>query len=154
MNYPFIAKQQGAEGTVVSPSPSRGEVEVLRSKSNGDGDIASHIEQVLDQLRQNQIMVPQPAEVRSYLLHYADIIDLLPSVGKKAREYLGTQTQLSLELYRDPEIEDEYLTLHIRQKHYAPNILEVIENVSSEFDVELAEKSGWLLITTDFDSPR
>jgi hypothetical protein len=92
--------------------------------------------------------------VRDYLLRYADMIDLVLSVCTSAREKFSAPTQLSLELYRDPEIEDEYLTLYVRQKNYEANILDTIENISAPFDAELSTKSGWLLATTDFSPPR
>ncbi len=119
-----------------------------------DTDLNSQIEQFFDQLQQHQIVVPQPMEVRDYLDRYTDMIDLVLSVCKKARERFVVPTQLSLELYCDPEIDDEYLALYVRQENYEADILDKIESISAPFDAKLAAKSGWLLVTTDFSPPR
>lgn len=70
------------------------------------------IVEVLNQLHQDWIKIPKPAEVRAYLLRYPDLTDLLPFICKIARERVGIRPELSLEVYHDPEIEDEYLTLY------------------------------------------
>ena len=59
-------------------------------------------------------------------------------------------TQLSLEVYHDPEIEDEYLTLYVRQADYDEHVLSTIEDIRAGYEGELAGRSGWLLVTTDF----
>jgi hypothetical protein len=117
-------------------------------------DVTSEIEAALSWLGSEGIVIPQPAAVRDYLLRYPDMADLLPLVCKVARERLGKDTQLSLELYRDPEIDDEYLTLYVRQENYDEHILEMLESVSAEYEEKLTESSGWLLVTTDFRPPR
>ncbi|MDZ7364199.1 MAG: hypothetical protein ONB46_26330 [candidate division KSB1 bacterium] len=154
MHRPLIAKQQEAQGAMASPGISQ-EIPVnlpVTSPDSGNGTF--QIELLLDQLRRNQIVVPEPAEVRDYLFRYADMIDLVLSVCKSAREKFAAPTQLSLEWYRDPEIDDEYLTLYVSQKNYEANILDAIENISAPFDPELSTKSGWLLVTTVFCPPR
>ena len=126
----------------------------LSSPPHVDQNKSVHIEQIFDRLLQNQIVIPQPAEVRDYLHRFQDLIDLLPRIGARTRERLGTAPQLSLEVYRDPEIEDAYLTLLVRQENYVLDLLDTLDNISAEFDAELAKKSGWILVTTDFDLPR
>ena len=82
------------------------------------------------------------------------MVDPLTLIGKVAANRFGGSAQLSLELYQDPEVEDSYLTLYVRQEPYDADILDQIEDVSRLFDAELATLSGWLLITTDFGAPR
>jgi hypothetical protein len=117
-------------------------------------DVTSQIDTALSQLLSKGIMIPQPAEVRDYLLRYPDIIDLLMPVCKMAQERFELHTQLSLEVYHDPEIEDEYLTLYVRQENYDRQILDKIESVCAEYEKVIAGRSGWLLVTTDFQPPR
>ncbi len=105
-------------------------------------------------LLSKRIMIPQPTEVHDYLLRYPDMVDLLSSVCRTALGRFGTHTQLSLEVYSDLEIEDEYLTLYVRQRRYDEHILDVIEDICAEYEEQLAGRSGWLLVTTDFCSPR
>jgi len=119
-----------------------------------DADVVLQIERVLNWLQQNQIVVPQPDEIRDYLLNYPDIIDVISLFCKKVRECFAISAQLSLELYRDPEIEYVYLTLYIRQQNFDADILDKIDKISAELDKVIAGKSGWLIITTDLCPPR
>jgi len=119
-----------------------------------DTDLDIKIAQTLKLAQKDQIVVPRPDEVRHYLQNYPDIIDLIPSLCKKARQEFVLPTQLALELYRDPEIEYEYLTLYVRQQSYETDILDKIDAISVEFDRALAGKAGWLIMATDLDSPQ
>ena len=120
----------------------------------GSSGVTSQIEEVLNQFQQDWIIIPIPAEVRDYLLRYPDLTNLLPYVSKMVRERVGLYTQLSLEVYHDPEIEDEYLTLYIRQEHYDENILNIIEDIRTQYEEKLIGRSGWFLLTTDFRPPK
>jgi len=124
-----------------------------RSSGEASASVTAEIESAINVLILKRISIPRPAEVRDYLLRYPDMIDLLPYVCGIASERLGPDTQLSLEAYRGPEIRDEYLTLYVRQRDYDQSILDSIEEVSAECEGELAGRSGWILITTDFRAP-
>ena len=124
-----------------------------RSASQEVG-LTSIVETALDELLGQDISVLDPAAVRRYLLRHLDMVDPMALIGKVAANRFGGSAQLSLELYQDPEVEDSYLTLYVRQEPYDADILDQIEDVSRLFDAELATLSGWLLITTDFGAPR
>lgn len=124
---------------------------VLHPQRSADG--TSLIETVFNRLSSKQVTIPQPAEVSAYLLRYPDMMDILSSVCKTVSERFERQTQLSLEMYHDPEIEDEYLTLYVRQNYYDKHILDIIEDISAEYEKKLTGKSGWLIVTTDFRPP-
>lgn len=124
-----------------------------RSYSEGSVEITSQIEKALKWLLQKRIVVPQAGAVRDYLLRHFDMTDLLPSVCRIALRRFGIGARLSLELYRDPEIRDEYLTLYVRQERYDEHIMDIIEDVCAEYRDELTRRSSWLLVTTDFRPP-
>lgn len=117
-------------------------------------DVTSEIEAALSWLGSEGIVIPQPATVRDYLLRYPDITDLLLSVCEATRRRFDAQTQLSLEVYRDPEIEDEYVTLYVRQQKYDESVMRQIKEIRKEYEEMLVGKSGWFLLTTDFRPPR
>jgi len=117
-------------------------------------DISLLIEETFEYLASVQIVVPNPEEVRDYLGRYPDIIELVMFACEETRSHFILPTQLSLELYRDPEIGDEYLTLYVRQKEYDESIMDVIEEIWSTYDDELSTKQGDFFVTTDFDFPR
>ena len=108
---------------------------------------------LLKWLDQNRIKIPEPGKVRSYLANFPDMTNTIPSICKMVKDTVDKETQLSLEVYQDPEIEDEYLTLYIRKNHYDEGILDLIEKISENFQKELSKKLGWLVVTTDFRPP-
>ena len=124
------------------------------SYSERSADIPLEVEMALIFVSLAGITVPEPAPVREYLREHPDMLVLLRAICAAVRESFEPGTEFSLEVYSDPEIDDKYLTLYVRQQHYGPDILDRIERVSSDYDAELSEKTGWLLITTDFQPPR
>ena len=122
-------------------------------KALGSADIAIAAEAILDSLQPLQIMIPEPVTAHDYLVHHSDMADILLSVCELTRERFGDDTQLSLEVYRDPEIDDKYMTLCIRQKQYDEHILDRIKDIWAEYEDKLVGRSGCILVTTDFDPP-
>ncbi len=108
------------------------------------------IEEALQALIRQGISLSKPANIRSYLLKYPNMVDVLGLVAKVALDRFDRGSKLSLELYEDPEAEDAYLTLYVRQADYAVNLLDQIEEISRLVDASLENQVGWLLITTDF----
>jgi hypothetical protein len=104
-------------------------------------------------LLQIGIKIPKPYEVQTYLFKFPDLNPILKDVCKAAIEEFAQDSILSLELYVDPETNDEYLTLFVRQKQYSEDIMDRIEKVQDRIRHYLADKNGSLLITTDFQHP-
>jgi len=75
-------------------------------------------------------------------------------ICSKLIKTFSEDAKLFLEIYRDPEIHDEYLTLYIRKNEYEEMILDRIDETMSEFEPALGSASGWLLVTTDFLLPK
>ncbi len=62
-------------------------------------------------------------------IHLREVVQV---VCRTAAECFGEQVQLSLEVYRDPEIRDEYLTLYVRQENYDDEqLFNTIDEVSA-----------------------
>ncbi len=112
------------------------------------------IEKALNELHHYQVEIPEPVKVRDYLSRYPDLANLLPFVCRVALERLGVETELSLEVYHDPEIEDVHLALYIRQKTYDENLLDIIKEIRKQYSSYLTRVSGWLHLTTDFCPPK
>lgn len=123
-------------------------------QAQGSIGVTSNPKDVLQALLQQGVIIPRPLEVQEYLDRYPELCDILPAASKNVREHFGGRAQLSLELYRDPEIEDRYLTLYVQQEHYDSDILDKLNGISASFDVQLSLTPGWFLITTDFQPPR
>lgn len=119
-----------------------------------DTSVTSKTEELLKELEEVSVKVPNSLSVRKYLHRYDDMLDLVLGVCHLTRGCFPPSTELSLEVYHDPEIEDEYLTLYVRQKDYERDILEKIKAILSGYGERLADKSGWFLVTTDFQPPK
>lgn len=100
------------------------------------------------------VRVPKPIDLSQYLSRHPGIEIVAVSVCQKAATRLQWRGQLSLEVYHDPEVEDEYLILYLRQHKYDPHILDIIESLNRETETEKIRTSGWLLVTTDFQPPQ
>ena len=98
------------------------------------------------------ITLANEPEIAVYLTDHPDLADVVPSVGARVREEFGKDAQLTLRLYRDPEIDDRYLSLNVRLLGYDDRTMERIDRVSEPFDEQLCDVSGYLLVTTDFRS--
>jgi hypothetical protein len=110
---------------------------------------------ILADLGSNGVLIPAPLEVLQYLSLYPDLTAQLPSYWRVAARAGGDAAQLSLELYRDPEIDDEHLVIYIRQELYQDNL---IDRIDEAYNALLTEAnygtSGWIHVTTDFRPPR
>ncbi|MEW6212217.1 MAG: hypothetical protein AB1631_28065 [Acidobacteriota bacterium] len=111
-------------------------------------------EELLIPLESEDILIPEPKEIKRYLSDHADIGGLLPPICETARKKFGGNPQLSLEIYRDPEFDEEPLLLLVRQSPYDDGILETIDSISDEYANELDQASGLFRVTTDFRLPR
>lgn len=116
---------------------AREELSTQLAKLNGAGVVSRHWQ-----------------EVREYLERYPDLAAMLPTICDRARQEFQPPNELALQMYRDPEIKDEYLTLYIRQVQYEPSIIARIERLSDLFSDRFEREAGYLLLTTDFRSPR
>ncbi|HEV2949278.1 MAG TPA: hypothetical protein VGX70_18025 [Gemmataceae bacterium] len=88
--------------------------------------------------------------VRRYTKAHASVIPLLPDVCQRVRGEFGSQTELALDEYRDPEIDDRYLTLCLRLPNYELDTMDRIERVNQSFENRIKPNTGYLLVTTDF----
>ncbi len=108
----------------------------------------------LKQLAESNVLLPNRPEVLGYARRHADLAALLPGIAAPVREFFGPDVELSLELYKDPEINDRYLTLYLRQQIFDPDLIDRIDEFRPRFYDELNQVSGHLLITTDYRKPR
>ena len=114
------------------------------------------IQWVLDCLAEAKVLIPNIKEVRDYLFRHKDIVDLTRRACRRTKEVFESEpgAQLVLELERDPEFNCEHLNILVRLQTYDESIWERIEKVSVEFEYEMAGKSSWILITTDYRRPQ
>lgn len=118
-----------------------------------DLDLTSRIEAVLSYLQSNQIVVPDPVQVLGYLSSYLELAGNLPFICMLAKKEFQDNSQLSLEVYTDPEIEDTHLCLYVRQEDHEKGLMKKIMKVSRDSNELINNISGWIHITSDGRSP-
>ena len=107
---------------------------------------------VVEVIEENDVLLRNARGVEEYLLEFPGIMDVLPRAIQAVRKHLP-EAQMILDVYRDPEIEDRYLMLCVRTKHYNESFVDRLEKAESEFIGALADTEGWLQLTTDFREP-
>jgi hypothetical protein len=110
--------------------------------------------QLVAMLAKQGIQNPSPDDVVKYLDGHRKLAAIVPAVCERARQEFGKQAELILRLYRDPEIDDRYLSLYVRLPVYNDSTMDRMDRVLQAFDEQLCKATGYLLLTTDFRSPR
>ena|GEM_PF-1260282 len=115
----------------------------------------SRIEYLLDFLSLKNIGLPDPVGINDYLIEYPDIMDFVEPVANMVTEYFDRNSQISVEVYHDPEIDDSYLVIYVRQNPYSEDIIELIDEINEQISNNLSgDVSGWISVTTDFNFPK
>ncbi len=158
-NYWFNFEKTGNEiGQSILPEEDYNDPETSKTitflqSTDQSISISIQIEKTLLSLRNMSIIINHPEDIRDYLINH-NLESLLLPICQKAKALFKDNAKLYLEVYHDPEVEDKYLTLYIRQDNYYKDILEIIEELSEDFEELISGTSGWFLITTDFAPPR
>jgi hypothetical protein len=108
---------------------------------------------VLDVLKCG-VEITNRSQVEAYLNDHGDLAGIVPIVCAQGRKEFGEEAGLNLCVYRDPEIDDQYLSLYVRLPATGQAGMERVERFSRTFDDQLCEASGYLLISADFRTPR
>ena len=110
--------------------------------------------EMLDQLRTWNVLIPDRNDVTRYLTKFPGTGDVLPAMSAEARRAFGQGVELSLEVYHDPEIVDEYLSLYVRKDRYQPGFIDEVLAINRRFDDVLETATGYLHLTSDYHRPR
>lgn len=116
-------------------------------------DVASEVESCICRLGESSIRIPDPQTVMNYLRQHPDMAQLAIHAAALARQDLGCATDLSLEMYSDPEIRDEHLVLYARREQYDSAFRKGVRRVADQLSPCLEAASGWLLVATDYRQP-
>lgn len=99
-----------------------------------------------------EIVAPRPDAVNEYVRAHLELADLVRDMAAAlVEEFRGERSQIELDLYQDPEIDDRYLTLIVRLPEYDDSLMPRIKAVTRPFDDRRAKTDGWILITSDYE---
>jgi len=96
---------------------------------------------------------PHPGEVVDYLIQNPGLYDVVMYACSMTEEEFGRTSEITLDIYHDPESDDHYLTIYVRQERYDEDIIARMDRICDKYEPALRGQSGWLLLTTDFKSP-
>ncbi len=88
-----------------------------------------------------------------YLAKYPDVRRPLIEVWSAALEEFRTDAEISVEIFSEPDEDDEYLTLYVRQEEYQDDILDRIDAVRAQLRRSPVANTGRVFLTTDFQLP-
>jgi antitoxin (DNA-binding transcriptional repressor) of toxin-antitoxin stability system len=88
--------------------------------------------------------------VCAYLDHFPDVADALVAIAQSTRKEFGPDAKLTLEINRDPEIDDKYLKIRVILAEYSPNVLERIRAIGDAHEDQLWDKKGYILLMPDY----
>jgi hypothetical protein len=115
------------------------------------GRLADRVEDVVRRLTR-VVKIPVQGKVSEYLARYPDLLSPLVPICEELRQEFPPPTELSLEVYQDPEIDDRYLVLYVRPVEYDRAFLDRLEVVSAKSLTPITHV-GRFDIMTDFRSP-
>jgi hypothetical protein len=111
--------------------------------------ITFRIEGLMGWLAQ-RVQLEDPQSIREYLLQFNDLLDLIPHAVRLVRKHFP-EARMVMTVYQDPEIEDRYLVLYVRLRQYDDTFLDRLEKAERDFLPLLANKRGWIQLSTDFE---
>jgi hypothetical protein len=100
-----------------------------------------------------QIVVSDRRGVNKYVKAHPSLHRQLNDLFELARQTFGPDAELALSVYRDPDIDDQYLTLYVRLEQYTPDVLDHIESLNHALGDSQKGANGHILMTTDFRRP-
>ena len=108
---------------------------------------------LLESIERCGVRIEGRAEVRDYLAQHPGMGPLVLRVCALAREKLSPATELTLEVYHDPEIYDPHLVMYARQDVYDDAFMEQLEEIGDLYAEDLVSAPEWFILTTDFERP-
>jgi len=108
---------------------------------------------LLTNLARYKTLIPKPDEIIDYLNSYQRLAGILPTICWLALKEFGKDSEISLEIYNDPDFEDKTLNLCIRQEIYDEEIMERIRTVSRKVNQLLEINKDCVHIITDGRPP-
>ena len=112
------------------------------------------VEYVLEYLMALDIKINRPSGIRDYLYSHIDMVSFVKRISDTTRDYFGSSAILTFELYKDPEIADNYLSLLVNDRIEPDLVLNKIDRIIEENERDFSEMSGWLMLSRDYRKGR
>ncbi len=99
----------------------------------------------------SEIVVPRPDAVNQYVRAYPELADLARDMATAlVEEFRGERSEIELDLYQDPEIDDRYLVFYVRLPEYDDSLMPRIRTISEQVDSRVPPTPEWVHVSTDY----
>jgi len=116
-------------------------------------ELEKQLETLIHTLQSTTVRLEHPEEIYAYLRQHPDLTPVVAHAVKQARDAFPDATLL-LQLYHDPEIEeDTLLVLLIRSETYPPDFWQKLTQLRSQEIEPLCGHCDHFHLTTDFGQP-
>jgi len=90
-------------------------------------------------------------EIKEYLKKHIELIDKLPIAIEIAKKHFP-DSQIALEYYQDPEIDDKYIAIYVRLKDYDETFIDRLLTASNEIIETLGvDYAEHISLDTDYE---
>jgi hypothetical protein len=100
--------------------------------------------------KESGALLVKPEQVLRYLGEFQGSAGIAADILRAARTEFGPTAKILFLLYRDPEIEDEYLKVIVRPEHYEENVRERLQSITASREQQLYDMPGYISVTTDY----
>ena len=141
---PFFEKGFGSVIRELRPSPIPESVE-------REVALLARVKELAQVLKHEYgVAFPDAVAVEEYLVRFPDTHLRVHYLAHALRNVLGARVRFTLDINRDPEIDDPYLVLLVQLPSYDTQTYERIRSVRSVVNRSLPPGEGRVLATTDF----
>lgn len=125
----------------------------ITPKQPAQPTVNPQIEKLLEELKTQGVLIPEPDQVKSYLSQYPSLMEKLPAICTKVKTIPQNPAEFSLEVRKSIESQEEVFTLYVRQNQYDEQLLSKLLDAMEEFEEWHSRQEGWIFVTTDFQLP-
>ena len=140
------------ENKPIEEQPSTPSQNDWRQESPSISSVVMNMKNTLELVKNSGVIIQRMKMVENYLLDHIRVIPVLKQSVQIISEKLKSADQLILDLYQDPEYDDEFLVIYARQRKYNDDFIEQIEQTRKEYQYLLPNTND-IFLTTDFQPP-
>lgn len=129
---------------VISPQieQKRWEYRAVRQTSA----LTEEVRQFIDWLKATEVHLKEYDAIWEYLLKFPGIMKVLGVAVQATRKYFDS-APVTLEVYRDPEIDDRYLMLSVKVNAYDEAVEQRFAAAEAAYINLLAHEEGWVQLS-------
>jgi hypothetical protein len=138
-------------GPIYKPKADRTKISIFPKTAQATFTQVNEVKSLIEKLKSLGVAVPVEKEVGRYLSKHKDMVNVIRDITTSAQKKFKGST-LALKLFKEPEINDEYLALYVSPKEYGEQTQNLLDEILDNFSEQISNKSGWISILTSFEN--